>query len=172
MQLYVTDGPGNWIEDVLAAIPPDPGQTRTLALSLGWVLVPRASWTSLATNSALLLEGVDDTLSTFWLNGPQNLGRLQFDETGGAEVVDLASPAVAIPPELMRLDAEVGSVAIPCTNLADFQPGSNVSLHCTRHPEVRLTHRGKTLALGQLIQFDDGWAVRLSAVAMPRRKSA
>ncbi|PHV11478.1 hypothetical protein [Chitinimonas sp. BJB300] len=171
LPLYVMSGSIRWVDAVLAALPSDSQQTRILALSLGWVLVPRAEWTTLTAGDALLLEGADDALSLFWLNGPQNLGRLRLDETGNAEVAYLASAAVATPPHLIRLDAEIGTAAISCTTLADFRPGLNLPLTCIRHPEIRLTHRGKTLALGQLLQLDDGLAIRLSAIAMPRSKT-
>lgn len=166
LPLFLLAAPDDWRRGVLSALQPDPERRLTLALGLGWCWMAPAQWCQVRVGDALAVEGAagGSELRSFWLHPARSPGLVQLEADGELRA-DAAAGAAAAPAGALCIAVEVGEAGIAAAALAAWRPGATLAWQSARHPMLRLVAGGQLLALGELLWFDDGWAVRIAAMA-------
>lgn len=167
LPLYLLEAPPAWRTAVLAALAPAAERRHVLGLGLGSCLLSEPEWAATAVGDALVLPDPCGELNQFWLHPGRQPGWLALEPDGMARVLAPAAPAPAPPAGMLRLDVEAGCAEVSAGALADWRPGATFALHGTGYPALRLLADGHLMGLGELLRFDDGWAVRLTAKCAP-----
>lgn len=165
LPLYLEQAPAGWLQAMLTALQPSPQGEHELALALGWCVLTEPDWADVAVGDALPIIGMGDSLDAFWLHPQACPGRILLRESGDAVADGAALPLGEPSAGEWRLAVEAGRARFSALDLAAWRPEAQLFPRAAAYPALHLTRHGKTLALGQLLRLDDGWAVRIASRA-------
>lgn len=161
LALYLVDVPDDWRWALLSALSPNPDREISLTLGLGWCLLNEAIWDQVSTGDALTIYGAADTLDVFWLHPAATPGRLRLHGCDAATALEGATDFPCTQGEDLRLIVEVGRVRIKSIHLDQWRADQDIALQVVPYPVVQLSANDRIYAFGELLRFENGWAIRV-----------
>ncbi|VWD64453.1 hypothetical protein BLA50215_07860 [Burkholderia lata] len=163
LPLYLVNTPVEWRRSALATFSPNPEQIHELGLGLGWCILPERDWSQVCVGDALPLHGMTNSLDSFWLHPAVSPGRIRLLEADHAVVDDDSKGVFDVPPDTLCLAVEAARAVITADELARWTLGRQITLQTTALPVLKLTSDKGLVAVGQLLQLEEKWAVQICA---------
>ncbi len=161
LPLHVIQGPDHWLNTLIDSMEPSQEQQHSLALIMGWCLIPEAEIENIVPGVALPIYGMSDEADCFWLSLGGNPAKLRFEDLTHAVVVEAMDPMTNTTPDTHLLSIEVGHVRLFAKDMVPWEQEQELDVEVLTYPLVNLIHQEEIWAQGQLIQFEQSWAVKI-----------
>lgn len=161
LPLYVEQAPHDWLQGLLMSLQPAESAELVLPLMLGWCVLSHEEWLQRKPGNGLRIHGVENALNTFWLHPANCPGKLLLHDDRLGEVVSTVGWSDASLSQTVCLTVELGLAHMAAASVTPWQVGAQIPLQVELFPQPRLRLAGETVGLGQLVQAQDGWLLRL-----------